>query len=233
VEVLRVEPTPPSNPRGGRFPEKGTVMKRELKIGFIAIVVAIALCLAGSTHADEERGWRIRVDFALVDPGGDTWRSGGGTVLAELDTGVGIGVRGEYQLSRRFGIEFGLLSAATVDTTLISGGATSVDIASFAPLSFGADFHLTPDRRVDLYVGPQVALIEYGDVEVTSGAVNSFSIDRDFGVGAIVGLDVPVGEARHWAFQTNLRHLVTSMESGAIAVDFDPTIFSLGFGYRW
>jgi len=82
--------------------------------------------------------------------------------------------------------------------------------------------------------------VEYGEVDVFAApgsAGSSVSIDHDLGLGAILGLDFPLGEKRHWAFQTNLRYLATSMEGSTagnqVDVDFDPVIFSLGFGYRW
>ncbi len=191
-------------------------------IMLFALLATLTLCATGPVRADDESGWRLRFDLAFVD------------------TGAGFGVRGEYQFSRRLGIDFGFLTAGGVDMSASWVATSSLDVSSFTPLIAGVNFHLTPDRWVDLYLGPQVALVEYSEVDffATPGSAGtSVSIDRDLGFGAIVGLDVPLGENRHWAVQTSLRYLATSMEGSTagnrVDVDFDPMIFSLGIGYRW
>ena len=214
---------------------------RSARFSLVALVAIVAITGLPGTRADEDSGWRLRVDFAVVDPSNDPSDVviDGGTVRTDFDTGVGAGVRAEYQLNRRVGIDFGFLRTASVDVST-SGATSSVEVTSFSPFTVGADFHLTPGKRVDLYAGPQLAWVSYGDIDVVTspgGSTIEVSVDNDLGLGAILGLDVPLGERRHWAFQTNLRYLATSMEGEGIAddldVDFDPAIFSLGFGYRW
>ena len=116
----------------------------------VTLFTLLALCAAGPVRADDASGWRLRVDLAFVEPSNDAGR---GTVFAEFDTSAGIGVRAEYQFSRRLGIDFGFLTTAGVDASASLGGTASFDITSFTPLIVGVDFHLTPDRRVDLYTG--------------------------------------------------------------------------------
>lgn len=214
--------------------------------GWVPLTIAMMfLTLAADARAGDEEGWRLRVDFGFFDPGGDgiTIDTGTATARSDLDGGGGFGVRGEYQLSRRLGVEIGFFSGASVDVDVeIAGGtsSTAVEVSGFTMLAPGLDVHLTPEAKVDLYIGPQLAWVNYSDIEVgvLPGLVGTdVSVDSDLGFGAVLGLDVPLGERRRWAFQTNLRYLATSIEGDAattrLDADFDPTIFSLGFAYRF
>ncbi len=54
------------------------------------------------------------------------------------------------------------------------------------------------------------------------------SVDSDVGIGAALGLDVPIGKGK-WAFSTGLRYIKTQAEE----VDIDPVIVTIGFAYRF
>lgn len=73
-------------------------------------------------------------------------------------------------------------------------------------------------------------------ITAIGGTATRVSVDNDLGFGAIIGLDIPVGDGG-WLFQLNLRHISTDMEgregTNRVDVDYDPTIFSIGFGYRF
>jgi len=211
-------------------------------LGMVALAFMV---LAHPAQAAEgEPVWLLRLDLSWVDPSGDfvTADVGGTTASAGFDTGFGGGVRGEYQFSDRYGVEIGVLGAGSVDVASgIFGGTvgSAVQVSSFALFTVGLNVHLTQDAPIDLYVGPLLALVSYDSVDVrtTIGtATTSVSVDNDVGLGAILGLDVPIGE-RGWLIQTNLRYVDTDIEnSGGIILinsEFDPLIFSVGFGYRF
>lgn len=206
----------------------------------IALTVVV-LFAAGDSRAGEETGWRLRVDFGFFNPTGDGITIDTETTFsAELDSGAGIGVRSEYQWSRRLGVEFGFFSGASTNISVGSSGSASLEVSSFVPFAVGLDVHLTPASRVDLYIGPQVAWVNYSGIKAASGSGSSsasLSVDTSVGAAAILGLDVPVGSRKKWTFQVNLRYFDTSIEgsasSGRVEADFDPTVFSLGFGYRF
>ncbi len=210
---------------------------------FVFVLVVMMMAQPAQAAGDEPV-WKLRVDLSWVDPSGDfvTTNVGGGTIGTSFDTGFGGGLRGEYQFSRRLGVDLGVLSAGSVDITSgISAGtfASGLEVSSFTPLTVGLNVHLTPDRPLDFYVGPLMALVSYSDVEIrtTIGtAGTSESVDNDVGWGAIAGLDVPLGE-RGWLIQANLRFIQTDMKDsgGMISINnqFDPVIVSVGFGYRF
>ena len=60
-------------------------------------------------------------------------------------------------------------------------------------------------------------------------------VDDDYGFGAKAALDVPFGRERAWRFLSDLRYLVTILESEVPGQDLElsPLILSAGVGYRF
>jgi opacity protein-like surface antigen len=216
------------------------------------LLVAVALGLPAAAPADtaavddaySDTGWRLRFYAAAIDFDDNTGqldRGGYG-----IDVGGGLGVNAEYRFSRRLGLDLGVIAGGGVDiqTRPVHYGSASWythDTLSFTPLTAGLDIHLTPDNRVDLYVCPLVALIQYGGLVVRSGpggVTTHFDLDSDFGVGAALGIAVPFHEQAQWSFNANLLYLDSSLDGNSqnglrLDGDYDATIFGLGVGYRF
>ena len=200
---------------------------------------------AGAAEADSAGTlrWRLRVDLSWIDPSGGfvVTDADGAAGAISFDGGVGAGVRAEYQLSNRLGVEFGALATANIDLAFdLSDNATGshVGVSSFVPVTLGLNIHLTPGRPVDLYAGPLLALVHYGSVAVRTGigtGDSPVSAEDDAGIGAIVGLDAPLGD-HGWIVQANLRYIDTDMKNSSKALSssgFNAVIFSIGLGYRF
>jgi outer membrane protein W len=219
-------------PIGGLFPSPWLAL---------LIVALAAVAIAGSTcAAEDDTSWRVGLEFALVDPSGDfsTTSDNGNAVRASYDTGLGAGARGEYRFSDQYGVELSAIGAGSVE---LSSGTTGsyVRVSAVAPLMVGFNFHLTPDRPVDFYVGPMLGLVRYSDVEFYAGfgeVSTTVSVEDDFAWGAIAGLEIPIG-SRGWQVQGSLRYIETDIRDsgGPISIDteFDPLIVSIGVGYRF
>jgi len=206
------------------------------------LIVALAVvAFAGSTcAAEDETSWRVGLELAWVDPSGDfsTTTANDNTVKASYDTGYGVGVRGEYQFESQYGVELSALGAGSVELSAGTAGSY-VRVSAVAPLMVGFNFHLTPDRPVDFYVGPMLGLVRYSDVEYRAGfgeVSATVSVEDDFAWGAIAGLEIPIG-SRGWRVQGSLRYIETDIRDsgGSISIDseFDPLIVSIGIGYRF
>ena len=219
-------------PIGGLFPSRWLAL---------LIVALAAVAIAGSVRAaEDENSWRVGLEFVWVSPSGDfsTTTVSDNTVRASWDTGYGVGVRGEYQFESRFGVELSALGAGSVELSAGTAGSY-VRVSEVAPLMAGFNFHLTPDRPVDFYVGPMLGLVRYSDVEYHAGfgTVNTtVSVEDDFAWGASAGLEIPLG-SRGWRLQGNLRYIDTDIKNsgGPISIDseFDPFVVSVGVGYRF
>ncbi len=214
----------------------------------ICVLALMLSALPGAALASE-KGWTLRfgpvgVSSDLNDHNVDGYRSRHG---AHGSGGAGLAVNAEYRFARRLGVELGVMAAANVDARVAYRGAPySSNALAFTPVTAGLNIHLTPDRKVDFYMGPLLAYISYQNLSFSNYSWNEnwstpqyvdLGIDNDFAVGANLGLDIRFG-ASNWMLTTGLKYLDTSVDArshdgGRAEVEFDPVIFSLGAGYRF
>jgi outer membrane protein W len=207
----------------------------------LLIVALMVFLLADRTGAAErETSWRIGLEFTWVNPSGDfsTTTGDGNTVRASYDTGFGAGARGEFRFAPQYGVELSAFGAGAIDLSSGTNGSY-VRVSTVAPVMVGFNFHLTPDKPVDFYVGPMLGLVRYSDVEFRSnfGTVSAtVVIEDDYTWGLMAGLEIPIGR-RGWQVQGNLRYIESDLRdsNGPISIntEFDPLILSVGFGYRF
>ena len=192
--------------------------------------------------ADVNSGWRLRVSVASIDFDSRlASRSGYG-----IDVGAAVGVNGEYRFNRRLGLDLGAFAGGGVDVaghrSWIGWAEYNVyDTMSLTGMTAGLDVHLTPDSRVDLYVCPMVAVLQFGGLVFETGpsrVATAVDFDEDLAVGASLGLGVPFGDRSSWSFNAHLTHLESTLNGGdrrgvRIDEDYDATMFGVGFGYRF
>ena len=211
-----------------------------------SIVAPLLLTFASTDSAAQsfEPTWQLEADLAVVEPSGNAVAvdASPAGVDVDFDAKVGAGLRLEYQFTKVLALELGALGASGFDVSVggadnVAGVASRID--GFAPVTLGLNLHLDTGNRIDLYAGPFLAAIRYGDVtvETAPGSLTTReSSDTSFGWGAIAGIDVPIGSGG-WSLQANVRYIRTaidlSSDDGAVESDFDPTILSIGFGYRF
>ena len=208
------------------------------------MIVAIFSAMDPSTIMADDNPWQLRVAAVSMDLGDGTVSVPGTDeeYSYSASNGLGFAIDLEYRASRRLGIDFGVISASpgievTVDDPPLSVEANA-DLR-ITPIYAALNVHLTPDSRFDLYVGPVLAYVVYESFDLVAGPELSepFSVENDFAVGAVIGLDIGLGSAG-WSLNTAVRYLETSLEArpadGSVGTtEIDPTIFSLGFGYRF
>lgn len=176
--------------------------------------------------------------FNSVGPGGAAQRNS-----IDLTSPDGFGASLEFLPTKRFGIEGGVLigeasSLFVVDLPDQWGMADDeVDLTIF---TLGVNFHLTPDRRADVYIGPFLGWVQYDDAEFnTLGRTFEYDYDDDFGFGAQIGVDVLFRREGRWGFTSALRYLQSSAEltgpgiADEIELDLDPLLFSAGISFRF
>ena len=210
----------------------------ELMILFIVVIT-----LPGTASADDDP-WKFRFAVVSMNPKGGTF------VISETDetfsyqsgSGVGAAIDFEYRASRRLGIDFGVISSSPGFTVDVEAEPLSVSASGdirITPIYAALNIHLTPDSRFDLYVGPLLAYMTYDYFVLTAdpGLREGFSAEEGFGFGAVLGLDIGLGSGK-WSLVTAVRYLDATLEAspsdgGVGKADISPTIFSIGFGYRF
>lgn len=157
--------------------------------------------------------------------------------------GIGVGVGVEYYFTDRIGLE-GEIEYTEVETTLVfdrgPDWALDTEDAGTFSLLLGPNVHLTPERRVDFYLGPVVGFVDPGSLDFETFDIStSGSIDSEFVWGGKVGLDVPFGSESRWGFNASARWLDLSPEvelsnpllGGRFDADIDPITLNIGLVY--
>jgi outer membrane protein W len=140
----------------------------------------------------------------------------------------------------RWGIALDAISSE-LDTHLLVDRPSSWgrvrDKVSFTPVLLSLNYHLTPGKPVDVFLGPSVGYAFLDSVTFnTLGSSYSEKFDDDFTYGINLGIDVPFGVEHNYAFTAGLRQLfLTAKGSGTLGHNFDvnPTIATAGFAFRF
>ena len=239
------------------FHDRIDLMTRVTLLMLLTLLVLLAA--PGNALGDEE--WTLRIDGAGL---GST-----GSVFG----GAGIAIALEYRPQPRLGIEVGGVAAVLGDgiaatfldvSAGVSAGrpeiaartTTRLRLRGYRTLSAAVNLHLTPDRRVDVYLGPMVAysVLDQTSLDVWSSATQvagSWSAwtagvgtrgfardDASIGVGFQTGFNVPIGGGS-WGIRGSLRFLDVSHElvgvsdGSRVRIDLDPIISTIGVSYRF
>ena len=189
--------------------------------------------------------WILRGYGAQVNPGGDRVkqaRADNSERFAwDTSDGTGLGLGLERVLGCRLGLEIAALFA-DLDSQLEYDTATDwvhddQDI-SFRPLTLGLNYHLTPDSRVDVFIGPFIGLAQFDDATYNVLG-RSFTVDADdtFTWGLQLGVDIPFVADGPWAFTGAVKYFDLDLEGSGLLQDFevgiDPTVLAAGIAYRF
>jgi len=198
--------------------------------------------------------WTLRPFVGKLDTD-DTVRQGweGGNIRRNwlLDGGEAVGAQAEVKFREWLGLGFGLMlhrhelhfmfdspTAWLMDDDDLDGYTAFV----------GPLFHLTPQRRVDVFLGPLVAYTDWQSVDLDIGTDPgdarfssrvSPSFDSELTFGFQVGVDIPFGESR-WGLYTGLMYFEADAEADddpdfpfpdAFTLGVDPLSLNLGFSF--
>jgi hypothetical protein len=178
------------------------------------MIVLGALVLPRSGLGDT---WVLRLEAATTDYSSEAFSSVLiGNDRLELDGGNGYAAALEYRLDRHFGLElsFGRVEldarwrrlefrapppGETAPVPVITD-SDSGDLA-LQPLALAAYYHPLRSDRFDLFLGPQVAWIDY-----ELGLRGPPSRDPEWALGAKLGVEVALGRSP-WSVGLAVRHL--------------------------
>ena len=219
------------------------LLKKTASLVPIAVFVAMAT-LAVPAAADDDP-WKVRFAVVSMDPTGDQFYvpDDEEMISYQSSNGVGFAIDFEYRASRRLGIDFGVISSSPGFTVAVDAQPLSVSASAdvrVTPIYAALNIHLTPDSRFDLYIGPLLAYVFYEGFELSAGPglTENFTSSNGFGIGAVLGLDIGLGDGP-WFINGAIRYLDTTFEAspsdddGVGKTDLNPMIYSLGVGLRF
>jgi outer membrane protein W len=204
----------------------------------------------GSTSAAEEqqseasdpreRKWRMRIIGAVAgDDNGVLVTSSRHTQTGvSINGGGGVGVNFEYRYSPRMGFEVGAMAvggSVSVGAAKVYGPYyPGVEVNGYLPVTFAFNFHpIKHPEIVDFFFGPLAAFTFLSAVGVGPGVyIESYA---DLGLGANLGVDINFGKNSRWSFNTGFKYIsnVTSDEDRDSRLEFDPLLFTFGFGFKF
>jgi outer membrane protein W len=197
-----------------------------MKTWKLALVLGVFVVVAASPALAVDEGKNfIRFGAQYVIPTGDYTDSATGVKVNAKDA-AGLAVQYERKFNRLFGLEFGLAYSKHDFEAVSAGTSFTIADATMMPLSIAGNFHVLKDKKLDFYLGPQIAYVTYGDLTfkgVAAGAPGEGQ-KSDLGYGAVIGLDIPFGSGK-WGLSMQMRYLQTQAEEdvpGGVAVDINP-----------
>jgi len=202
--------------------------------------IFLALCAVSPATAADDTGWRLKL----------TGVAARATAEDGFDTAFGVGLGLEYRASRRLGVELSALTSELEDEMTFDffGEALTIEQSlRMTPVLAKLNLHLTPESKVDFYLGPVVGRMFYDDLEIEirgegESARGSVGTRDEWAWGAHAGMDVPVGD-RGAFFTAGVTWLKAEVEiegepedeeeEGDFRSDLDPLVAQVGFGYRF
>lgn len=215
------------------------------------LLMIASMVLGVATAEAEDEKLRLRLQGALLiptqslaEPSDAGGLFPGGFLEVEADGTVGFGVGVEYLLRPRFGIEAtGILVNPQIDAAFSLGGMLLLagsDGLETLLYNVGFNYHLRPDKRVDIFFGPVLSAGTFGQITLLGETID---IDSDTVLGARFGLDVPLGGdprrsyQESWSFHLGAWYIPVGVESelGGMALGFalEPVFLSAGLTYRF
>lgn len=192
----------------------------------IAAAVAV-LCLVSTQTAQAEGKLKMYAMAAYVAPLSESNQDVGGVtdaVKASKEFGFNFGA--EFRATSMLGIELDYLYAKHDVESSASGVLGST---TFQPISATLNFHV-PVSQFDLYGGPTVAYVNWGDLEIPSSP--SVKLDAETAIGISAGADV--GVAPGFAISGGLRWLnLKAKAEGGDPVDVNPLFARIGISAKF
>ena len=191
------------------------------------------------------RGWSVTPFLTRIDTSSTQNRfdlGGGERQAFWFEGGEGAGAMAEYHFNKRLGLGFGAFFGELEnhwELDFVQNGTdvwamTDDDIDTFG-LFVGPVFHLTPDSRVDLFIGPLLGYLDWGsaEFELLDRRLRR-SYDNETTFGAQLGLDIPFKADGPWSLYLGAMYFDGSAESDEVPeidIDLSPFFLNLGVTY--
>jgi outer membrane protein W len=213
--------------------------------GVLAVgLVIVTTALFSVTPAEAAERWKLRLQAAWSSPQGDYREVDGDEVItADYIDSFGLGLQVERMVSKRVGIELGVLWSEPDVNVVIAEPPVRLEIEApfrITPVTLGVNYHLGSGGKTDFYFGPAVAYVFYDDIVLSDPDFGreKLTVDDDYAWGLTLGVDVNVTKSGHWAFNSELRWMNGSTdfknpEGETRVVDVDPFYLTVGVTYRF
>ena len=205
-----------------------------MKMWRIVLLLPPAMVIGGDSVMALDEDHRAFVAASWVSPQSDReFDFGASSGTVEVAGGLGWSLGGEWRWTRLMGLE-AAYRRVTHDIEFDGDAAGQTDVAA---VDTSLLFHFLASDRVDLYGGPTISFMDWGDLDLDEDAAaltgeETLDIEGKSAWGLVAGADVGVSERLAVGF--SLRWLNLEIDLGDLGeVGVFPFEARLGLGVRW
>ena len=211
-------------------------MKKQNKTS-VAVLAALGLTLGAtsfSAQAIQAGDMFARVTLTQVTPDDEADAFSAVAVVPEVGDSTRPGVTFVYMYDNNIGFE--VLAALPFKHEITVDGMGKIGEAKQLPPTFSVQYYFNPESKVRPYVGLGLNYTTFFSAESIPGLGGDLDLDDSFGLAAQVGIDYDINEK--WFLTADARYIniettATNSAAGKSDVEINPTILSVGIGYKF
>jgi outer membrane protein len=197
----------------------------KLKLIATALVAALSSSAAVAQEAAESP-WMMIVRAAHLSPADKT-----DTLNLEVESKMIPDISFRYSFTRNIAAEL-LLTVPQKHEVKLNG--TNIGSFKHLPPTLFAQYHFTPDSNFRPYIGAGINYTRISNVNLLNGAADLEK--NSWGPAAQIGFDYKVANNGYISVDLKKIYIQSDVFVGGVKVDkvkVDPTLFAIGYGFRF
>lgn len=203
----------------------------------IAVLTALGLAMGSasfSAQAIQAGDMFGRLTLTSVMPNDDADPFSTVAVVPEVDDNVRPGATFVYMYSDNIGFE--VLAALPFKHDISVDGMGVIGETKHLPPTFSVQYYFNPQSKVRPFVGLGLNYTTFFSSKTIDGLGGDLDLDDSFGLAAQVGIDYDLDEK--WFLTADVRYIniettATNSAAGTTDVEINPTVVSVGLGYKF
>lgn len=204
----------------------------------IAVLTSLGLSLGAasfSAQAIQQGDMFMRFTATQVAPNDDsTGFTGAPTVFPEVGDSTTLGITFVYMLKNNIGLE--VLAALPFEHDITVEGMGKVGSTKELPPTVSVQYYFNPETNFRPYVGAGVNYTIFFNDKTVPALGGDLELDNSFGLAVQAGFDYDLNDK--WFLNADIRYIniettATIAAVGSSDVDINPTVISVGLGYKF
>jgi len=207
----------------------------------VAVLAALGLTLGAtsfSAQAIQAGDMFARVTLTQVAPDDDADAFSTVAVVPEVGDSTRPGVTFVYMYDNNIGFE--VLAALPFKHDITVDGLGKIGETKHLPPTFSVQYYFNPQSKIRPYVGLGLNYTTFFNAKTTLTTPvdlqGDLKLDDSFGLAAQVGIDYDINEK--WFLTADARYIniettATNSAAGTTDVEINPTVVSIGVGYKF
>jgi len=203
----------------------------------IAVLTAMGLAMGSasfSAQAIQAGDMFGRLTLTTVMPNDDADPFSDVAVVPEVGDSTRPGATFVYMYTDNIGFE--VLAALPFKHDISVDGMGVIGETKHLPPTFSVQYYFNPQSKVRPFVGLGLNYTTFFSSKTIDGLGGDLELDDSFGLAAQVGIDYDLDEK--WFLTADVRYMniettATNSVAGSTDVEINPTVVSVGVGYKF